>query len=627
MFHPPEAVLYLQLSSRRRIVSVVLVASGFALAALLVGYAIATQKNWGFMAAVASVVGGLAAMWSYQSRVRPAQIAENRERASTLFTSFRGRQEFGPKLAVTQEGIEVGGETLAWSAIHTIDAELAEAMAKRVTLVLDASHVKRRVSFSLAGSAEQPGVIYAVIKMLWMRHARNVADFLPRLGPRRIPFARTSSMKASLWSVFGVLTIFAGIFVTLQLLERGHLALGALAAVSAVAVFILAISLSTKADRRAAARVEERIDEMVTSGPATGEFAIRRKAPWTWPILITILFSTPAAIFLVMGDVEIATTFLFVSAVFSLVAWLIAWWMGSGTIATLTTSGVVLPAGEISWRDIASIDLFIVPKVETGRITLRLTRPRAPRTLGERINSSLSRGTSDREIVVSLARSEEAPAVVLELMRDRWRRALGDGRVAAAESAQLARMMRESRTWKQFSAEEKTRSLRIGGIILAILVMSIYGVHADFRMSERWFTLSLTLSGVLTAVGAFMLIRASVFVSLRNQQGTPSYIAVFLILCVLGWMVIWSALGRALPDVHARNWGEPSSPDVRYDKRRFRSTEHCEYPLGIHLNDNPYRFCAMPGAFASLPDEGKIRVELRESWFGVHIVSVSTIEN
>jgi hypothetical protein len=326
-----------------------------------------------------------------------------------------------------------------------------------------------------------------------------------------------------------------------------------------------------------------------------------------------------------MGDAEIATVFLFCAAVISLVAWLIAWWMGSGTIATLTTAGVVLPEGEIPWNDIASLDLFFVPKIGTGKVTLRLTRPRLPKTLGERINSTLSRGASDREIVVSLARSDEPPAVVVELMRDRWRNSLGAGRTAAAESAQLSRLMRASRTWGQFSAEEKRRSLRIGGIIVAIFVAGFYGLIAEFRLSERWFTTSLVLSGLLTAVGAIMLIRANVFVSLRNQQGTPSYIAVFLILCVAAWTVIWGTLGRALPDIHARTLGTPSTSDVRYDKRGRPSSEHCEYPFLLHLKDAPYRFCGAPGAFASLPDEGKVRVELRETWFGVHIVSVSTI--
>jgi hypothetical protein len=627
VFFPPEAFLYFQLSSRRRIVSVMLVAMGLALAALLVAYGIATLKDWSFMAAVASCIAGFAAMFRYQKRVRPAQLAEDREQANALLTSLGSRLEFGRKLAVTQAGVEVGGEMVAWPAIHTIDAGIAEAMAKQLTLVLDATHGGRRVSFPLAGLTARPGVVYAVIKMLWMRQAtaKNVADFLPRSTPRRISFTRTSSARGSMWRALAWLAAIAGLVASQQLLEAGQLAMGALSAGIAVAVSIFAMSRSMKADGRAAARVEERIDEMTSPAHASEELAIRRKPPWTWPIVITILFSAPAAIFLAMGDAEIATVFLFCAAVISLVAWLIAWWMGSGTIATLTGSGIVLPAGEIPWIDIASIDLFFVPKVGIGKVTLRLTRPRAATTLGERINSTLSRGASDREIVVSLARSDEPPAVVLELMTDRWRNALGAGRTAAAESAQLSRLMRESRTWAQFSPGEKRRSLRIGGIIIAIVVAGFYGLVADFRLSEPWFTASLVVSGVTTAVGAVMLIRASVFVSLRNQQGTPSYLAIFLILCVAGWMTIWGALGWALPDIHARALGTPSTADVRYDKRGHPSTEHCEYPLRVHLKDSPYRFCAAREAFASLPDEGKVRVELRETRFGVHIVGVSTI--
>jgi hypothetical protein len=626
---PPESVLYLQLSSRRRIVGMVLVAAGFALAALLVAYGVATQRNWCFVAAIASAVAGVVAMWRYQSSVRRAQVAEDRERATALLASFDGRLEFGPKLTVTREGVEVGDEILAWSTIQTIDAGVAEAMAKQVSLVLDGTHGKRRVSFSLAGLPERPAVIYAILKMLWMRQAKTktVADFMPRLTPRRLPFLRTSSSAGTSWFVAGMVAILGGGFATLKLLEVGQLAFGALAAAAAVAAFFLSISRATKADWRAAARIDERIDEVASSAHATEEFVVRRKAPRTMPLLITILCAAPAVIFLAMGAAEIATMFLLFAGVVSLVTWLIAWWIGSGTIAKLTTSGVVLPSGEIPWDDIASIDLFIVPKVETGMITLRLTRPRAPRTLGQRINSTLSRGASDREIVFSLARSEEESPVILEIMRDRWRQALGAGRAAAAESAQLARMMRDSRTWKQFSPEEKRRSLRTGGIILAILVASVYAAITEFRLSERWFTMSLVLSGVVTAVGAVLLIRANVFVSLRNQQGTPSYLAVFLMLCVGAWITIWATLGRTLPDLHARAWGTPSTSDVSYDKRGRPPSENCEYPLRIHLKDGPHRFCAAREAFAKLPDEGKLRVELRETWFGVHIGRVSTVED
>jgi hypothetical protein len=628
-FQPPEAVLYFQFSRRRRIVSAALVTVGFTLASLLIAYGGVTQKRWSLMAAVASAIAGFVAMWLYRRRVRPTQIAENRERANALFRSFDGRLELHRRLALTQEGVEIGGETVSWPSIHGIDASVADAMSKHVTLSLGAAHGTRRLSISLAGLAEQPGVAYAVMKMLWMRQvtAKNVAAI--QRGPRsaRIAFPRTSSTKATMWSVAGMLAIVAGFIATMHFVEDDRVALGALSAGIAIAVFLWTISRSTKADWLAAAQVEERIDELATAALSRAEFVIRRKAPRTWPIVITILFFAPAAIFFAMGDSEIAAVFLLFAAVISSVTWLIAWWMGSGTIATLTASGIALRTGEIAWDDIASIDVFIVPKVETGMLTLRLTRPRPPQTLGQRINSTLSRGTSDREIVVSLARSEEPPAVVLSLVRDRWRDALGPGRAAAAESAQLARMVRASRTWNQFSVEEKARSLKIGGVILAILVACVYGVSADFRMSERWFAASLAGSGFLTAVGAFKLIRANVFVSLRNQQGTPSYIAVFLMLCVAGWMVFWVVLGRSLPDLFARQWGTPSIPEVRYDKRRLRSEDDCHYPLSIYLPGDPYRFCVTPAAFASLPDEGKLRVELRETWFGVHIDGFETLGN
>jgi hypothetical protein len=629
--HPPEAVLYLQLSMRRRVVSALLVGTGLAPAAALAGHGVVTQEMWPMGAALAGAVAGFVLMWLYQRRERPLQIEENRERAKALVAAFADRLELRRGLALTRAGIEVGAETVTWQSIASIDASLGQAMSKRLVLVLGPAGANRHIRLSLAGLAEQPAVAYAVTKMLWMRHAKplEVRRSSPPAFTRPLFFVRTRSGLGTLLAAIGGIGVAGGIAGSFPLFHGGHPWLGVICVGIGIGVLFGASALAGRADGRKAERDQERADALEASDRATSEnFELRRKTSRVWPAIVTALFVAPALIFFALGDAIIAQVFLLFAFAASLIAWSAAWWLGRGTIATLTSTGIVIRGEEIPWQDVAGIDLTIVPKVETGLLVLALRHPRTARTPGQRLNSWLSRGMSDREIVVSLARSAEEPGVVRQLVESRWEGAIGQERAAAARHRQIAETIRAGRTWKQFSREEKSRSLKVAFAIFAVLALTLFGITADFEVSDRWSDVSLGAACVLTIAGVAKLVRSRVFASLRNRQGTATYIVLFLMLSSMVCVMLWAIIGLALPDVFTRTLGRAEVVVVSYDKHRFPGSEGCPYPLGINLDpDRPYRFCAAPDEFAALPERGTVRLDLRSSRFGVHIVSVSTFGN
>ena len=626
---PPEAVLYLQLSRRRRVTSVLLAGGGLVLAILLVAYGVTTQKSWPLGAALAIAVAGFASMWWYQNRVRPLQTIEDKSRANALFDAFDGRLDLG-RLALTNGGVELDGKVFSWAQIHTIEATMADAMAKRATLVLDATHAKRRVALSLAGLPEMPGVVYSVMKMLWMRQvtAQNIAEFLPRLRPARFDVPRQTSGSGSLWVGIGMFAAVAGLFGALKFVENDLLLFALLSAVAGAGVAVWSVSRSKKADSDAAAHAEDRAADLQERGAGT-DVVIRRKPVRKWPTIITVLFILPAIVFFAMGDWPFATMFLMFGSTVSLIAWLIAWWLGSGTIATLTSTGIVLGRDEIPWSAISGMDLHFLPRIETGQLQIRLLHARAPRTAGERINSTLSGGRSDREIVVSLARSSEPAATVFAIAKNRWEAAIGERKARDLRIEEFRTREDAQRKWKDFSAEEKGRSLFAGVAIVAVAGFAVHGVAADFRVSDAWLGWSVALSTALTVWGCVALMRSGALISARNGPTTPSYLASFLLVSLIVGGTILMAIGRSWPDLATQAWGREVSREVSYDKTGFRDAKRCPFPLALHLDgeSRTYRFCTQEAAFAALPAEGTLSVRLRETWFGVHIVSLSTIGN
>lgn len=432
-----------------------------------------------------------------------------------------------------------------------------------------------------------------------------------------------------MWLALGLLAVLVGIAGAMPLWYGAYRWAAVVSIGAGIALLFGAVRLAARDSPRQHAREERRLDTLEKAGAGSmGEYEIRRGRVTRWPTIITILFGVPPLIFLAINDWQFAATFLVFSAMVSLVAWIVAWSLGAGVIATLTPSGIAIRGEEISWQEIASLDLHFLPHIETGQLVIRLLQPRAPRTFAARLSAWLSAGVSDSEIVVSLARSKEPAGVVFHLAQMRWESAIGSRRAHDALERERDERAREARTWRRFTAAEKMRTVWIAAGMFVLFGFAIHGVHADFRVSGTWLAVSLPLAAAIGVWGAVALLRSRLLLRTRSGQGAPNYIALFCIISVSFGAMIGSTFARSWPDLLTRSAGREAARDVPYDKSGYRGEKGCRHPLSLRLDTGrPHRWCTQPAAFAALPDEGTLRVELRQSWLGVHIVRVSTLED
>jgi hypothetical protein len=437
-----------------------------------------------------------------------------------------------------------------------------------------------------------------------------------------------SSASGTLWGLGGIACVVAGFFLAGHFWQATRAWASLLVIASSIVGFLFCISRVVREQGRTRVREADRFRALESDESATrGHYEIRRAPVRRWPTIITLLCAVPPIVFLLMGDVEIAAVFLLFSSTIALVSWLVAWAMGTGLIATLTPTGIRHRNRDIRWDEIQAIGLAFLPKIETGQLTVRLARARVPITLGERINSTLSGGHSDREIVISLARSAEPAEVIHRLVQRRWEDAVGARRASEAYSIEAAERAHAARRWPEFTAREKRRTLFVFGCVMAVVIFGVHGVVSDFRPSPAWFDASLVVSGALTLAGVVKLLRSRVLISARNQQGTPSYIALFLLFGVFGGILVWGTIGWSWGSLATRAVGVDDSRMVTYAKKRERR-KRCRHRVALQIDERwPLTVCVDKPTDVALPPRGTVRIQLRESWFGVHIVSVSTVGN
>lgn len=438
----------------------------------------------------------------------------------------------------------------------------------------------------------------------------------------------TTSAVGTLWSVLALAGVLGGVFGAAVLSNGPRPWFGVIPLVLAVGWVFFAISRSARASLKQHSHNQERVDALEAGATAYGEFDIRRKAGLTWPTIITLLVATPAVIFFLMGDSPAGRMFLMLGSVISALAWFAAWRSGRSIIATLTATGIRLRDDEIAWSGVESLDLRFLPRIETGQLVIRLKDARMPRSLRARIDSRLSAGQSDRQIVLSLARVREDPSVIFELAQSRWRSAVGERRAHAALEERFAEAAHANRKFGQLSPAEKRRSTITTVAMLTSMVFAVHGMYAEFIPSRTWFLSSIVATALLAISGSLAIIRARTSFLYNRTMGAPSHLALFLGFAMLIGMFAGLCFAKSLPDLLTRNIGKADTRVVDSRKLPHRNAKGCDTEIMLYFDDGAtHTYCASPSQHANFPDAGKLRIELRESWFGIHIVSLSTIGN
>jgi hypothetical protein len=244
------------------------------------------------------------------------------------------------------------------------------------------------------------------------------------------------------------------------------------------------------------------------------------------------------------------------------------------------------------------------------------------------MNSFLSRGASDREISISLRHSDSSAAIVYEIVRNYWRKRVGEEVPFSALGKEIANYGRERQPFSERPADEKRRI--IIGVALPFLILGgcWYGSSADFLSSTAWARLSWWVAAAGTLLGLFLLMRNGGFASLRNRHGTAGYLVmfgfVFAVFVACGWLVI----GRSLPDVVTRLFGRArQSTFILYAEDRS-GAKSCQRRVTGELFAErfPGFYCPSNEDFARLPTSGPMLVTAHETWFGTHIDRIEPVD-
>ncbi len=353
---------------------------------------------------------------------------------------------------------------------------------------------------------------------------------------------------------------------------------------------------------------------------------IRRATRWFLPATLTVLFCAAFGGAALLAD----TAFVILVAALALpvlgVAWAVARRRSGQLVAILDSAGLTLPEERISWADVAHIDLDYEPRSRVPFLTIALTKPLPQRGWMDRINSTLSRGASDREMIVRLHGVREDPKLLHEIVQELWRESAGDARVHAARAAQFQKAVAATTRFRDLPKRERVRQIKAVSWIAVIFVFAAHGIVADFLASDAWSRVSGWIAAGFTALGLWLLLRGPGLASLRRGPSSVSYLSMFVIAFSILVLLSWTIVGRSLPDLYTRLAGqqrEITAPlTLKYGARK------CRHEIrGAFFNGRfPGRYCAKPAEAAALPRQGPMSIRVRETWFGTHIEGIGPVD-
>lgn len=354
---------------------------------------------------------------------------------------------------------------------------------------------------------------------------------------------------------------------------------------------------------------------------------IRRTANKGLPATLTAIFGAALGAALVFAD----RGFVVLIAIFAIptlgVAWGMAWRRSGQFVARLDFTSLVLPRAKIPWANVARIDFGYESRAEIPYLTIRVIEPLPSRGWMDRLNSSLSRGAADREIIVRLHHVREDPELLHEIAEQLWRGAAGDTLIDVARVAQLHEAVAATRRFRDLPKSERWYQIGIFLWVVVILALAAYGAAANFQASDVWSRTSGWIAAGLTGLGLWLLLRGPGLASLRRGGGSVSYLAMFAVVFALLAVLCWSIVGRSLPDLATLAFGEPREMTWTLTKDSRTSSRKCRKLIGASIsNSGSFRYCASAAEYAALPASGPMRLFTRVSWFGVHVDRIEPID-
>lgn len=161
---------------------------------------------------------------------------------------------------------------------------------------------------------------------------------------------------------------------------------------------------------------------------------------------------------------------------------------------------------------------------------------------------------------------------------------------------------------------------------LIVLLISIYGMWADFVPSAAWIdtAFSLAVAATILCVTAFywaVLTGRTVF---RPGTSVPMKLLVVLFGPILLFMFFSLSIMHGLGDIATQVLGREDELISNLSKHYEHSRKGCDFRLKGHDIDNafPKHVCITEAGFARLPQKGAYKLQILRSEIGFHITSL-----
>lgn len=175
------------------------------------------------------------------------------------------------------------------------------------------------------------------------------------------------------------------------------------------------------------------------------------------------------------------------------------------------------------------------------------------------------------------------------------------------------------------SADVSKSRVIITHTALVVLLISIYGLWADFVPSAAWIDTAFSLAAAatilcVTAVYWAVLTGRTAF---RPGTSTPMKLLVVLLGPIMVFLILSLAIMHGAGDITTQALGRNEQLIINLSKHYNRSRKSCNFRLEGRDIDNafPNHLCVTEAAFARLPQKGAYKLQILRSELGFHITS------
>ena len=163
--------------------------------------------------------------------------------------------------------------------------------------------------------------------------------------------------------------------------------------------------------------------------------------------------------------------------------------------------------------------------------------------------------------------------------------------------------------------------------MLILFIVAIWGLKADFIVSESWSKIGFYLSFFITLVMTMLLWHGYITkkIEMAREVSGIKFVLFLMGIPPLAMMFIWISLVHGVPSIVTYFSGAEMNRIEILDKATFFNWRHCNYRLEGEVLDRafPSHICVSHADYLASPDSVEVTLIGKEAYFGFFITSFS----